>query len=97
MLEKDVKKELNKFLKAAGCYWHMHVPVGYGRTTIDYLGCYRGHFFGIETKSKGKTTTCMQDKIIKEIEAAGGAAWVEDSLGLETTLARFSMIEEMMY
>ena len=30
-------------------YWP--VPSGYGRKTIDVLGCYRGSFFGIEAKA----------------------------------------------
>lgn len=96
MLEKDVKRELTKFLKEQKyCYWHMHVPVGYGRTTLDYLGCYHGHFFGIETKRKGAKVTCMQGRVIEEIKEAEGSAWVEDSLGLETTRKQFGLIYEM--
>lgn len=95
--EKIVKAAISRFLKEQGCYYHMHVPVGYGKTTIDYLGCYKGLFFGIEAKrEKGGVLSCTQERIILAIQGAGGRAWIEDSPNLEKTMVQFGLMRETM-
>lgn len=64
-------------------YYYMVVPSGYGRTTIDYLGCAYGYFFGIEAKApKGKPTE-RQEGVLEDIRDAGGKTFViNDEHGL---------------
>ena len=59
-----------------GLYTYMPVPSGYGRTTIDYLGCYRGRFFAIETKAEGKKPTLRQTHELHSMERAMGKRFV---------------------
>lgn len=44
----------------------------------DIIGCYRGHFFALETKmpSKRNNTSMKQDYIMSQIRQAGGVAQV---------------------
>lgn len=77
--EGKVKKKVSDFLKSiSGLYYFMPVPSGYGESTVDYIGCYRGLFFAIETKAPGKHPTNRQKQIISAIERAGGAVFVID-------------------
>jgi hypothetical protein len=55
-------------------YWP--VPSGYGKTTLDVIGCYRGRFFTIETKAPGKKPTLRQMVEINEVEAAMGFSFI---------------------
>ena len=80
--EGKVKKKINKLLDSYRplLYYHMPVPYGYGRTTIDYLGCVCGLFFGIE--AKGHTSgdksrpTERQEGVIEDMRAAEGKVFV---------------------
>lgn len=56
----------------------MPVPSGYGESTLDYIGCYRGRLFAIETKKPGGVPTNRQQQIIEAIKRAGGAVFVID-------------------
>jgi hypothetical protein len=78
--EGKVKKKVSDLLKAtSGVYYYMPVPGGYGGTTLDYIGCHRGAFFGIETKAPGKKPTDRQKQIISAIERGGGETFVIDN------------------
>jgi penicillin-binding protein-related factor A (putative recombinase) len=79
MLEKTVKAAVKKRLKEIGAYQFWSVPMGLGDTTVDCLGCYRGRFFGIETKAPGKLPTLRQKFTLEKIKAAGGLAFVIDN------------------
>lgn len=73
------KKKINNLLDSyrPALYYHMPVPNGYGRSTIDYLGCVRGLFFGIEAKARSNQgPTERQEGIIGDIRAAGGTVFV---------------------
>ena len=59
-----------------GMYTYMPVPFGYGKTTLDILGCYRGRFFSIETKAAGKKPTLRQTGELAAIGAAMGKTFV---------------------
>lgn len=86
MLEKTIKYALKDYLKEIGAYKFMPVPTGFGADSIDFLVCYKGMFFGIETKRTGVTEpTDRQRATMDRIEAAGGKCWVENSADLETT------------
>ena len=59
-----------------GMYTYMPVPFGYGKTTLDILGCYRGRFFSIETKAAGKKPTLRQTGELTAIGRAMGKTFV---------------------
>lgn len=77
--EGKVKKRISALLKShGGIYYFMPVPSGYGESSLDYIGCYCGRFFAIETKAPGKVPTPRQTQVISLIEASGGAVFVID-------------------
>jgi len=58
------------------------VPTGYGRATLDVLGCYRGRFFAVETKAEGKKPTLRQTGELQAMDRAMARTFViigEDS------------------
>lgn len=86
--EGKVKAKVTKVLKDAkkhGLYYYMPVPSGYGTTTLDYIGCFRGRFFAIETKApkvKGKSAgklTHQQKLTYHEMRNALGRVFIIDS------------------
>jgi len=80
--EGRVKAKLRRVLKDyASLYTYWPVPSGYGNTTLDVLGCYRGRFFSVETKAEGKKPTLRQAGEITNIERAMGRAFVIIGVG----------------
>lgn len=78
--EGKIKKVISNYLKRIdGLFYNMPVPGGYGVSTLDYLGCYRGKFFAIEAKAPGKKPTDRQRIMMEDIEDAGGKCFVIDS------------------
>lgn len=45
---------------------------------MDYIGCYRGKYFAVETKAPGKKPTDRQNMIIDRMRKAGGAVFIID-------------------
>lgn len=79
-LERDLKKEIKTWLKEQGAYFFLPVQTGYGASSLDFLVCLRGRFYGIECKAiKGKMTP-RQGRVIREIKDAGGLAFVAKTL-----------------
>jgi penicillin-binding protein-related factor A (putative recombinase) len=76
--EGKVKDEVKKLLVKHGAYYHMPVQNGMGTPTLDFIGCMKGYFFGIETKAPGKKPTPRQLLTIKNMESAGGTCFVID-------------------
>lgn len=76
--EYAVKKKVKELLDRFGLdlYYYMPVPTGYGKSTVDFLGCFDGKFFAIETKAPGKKPTLRQQGILTDIRLAGGATFV---------------------
>jgi hypothetical protein len=71
------KRKLRKILaQYDGMYTYWPVPSGYGRTTVDCLGCYRGRFFMVETKGDGKKPTLRQTLELQTAEFAMGKTFV---------------------
>jgi len=86
-LEGKLKNKIKEFLKlkgvasltapvpkAKGFYW-MPVATAMGAPFLDFIGCYNGRFFAIETKSPGQKPTPRQMINIELVSAAGGEVW----------------------
>ena len=85
--EGRVKALVKRLLGAFdGMYTYWPVPSGFGDTSLDCIGCFRGRFFTIETKARGKKPTQRQMVAINGIEYAMGKSFIisgEDSPVLE--------------
>ena len=83
--EGKVKSRVRDLLaRYQGMYSYWPVPSGYGRTTIDVIGCYRGRFFAIEVKAGNKKPTLKQAEELKNMGLAMGMTFkVNDQGGLE--------------
>ena len=61
-------------------WFHMPVSNGMGVHGIpDFLGHYKGRFFAIETKTKGKKPTDRQKHQLNALNLTGAAVFVVDS------------------
>ena len=56
----------------------MPVPSGYGESTHNYIGFYKGLFFSVKTKKPGGNPTDRQNMIIERMRKADGAVFVID-------------------
>lgn len=82
--EAKVKEKIKKILKEHGVYYAMPMGTGYGNSGVpDFLCCIKGRFLAIEAKAGKGDTTALQKKNIREIENAGGDAWVVRESNLE--------------
>lgn len=92
--EGKVKKKVTSILKELGAYYFYPVTGGYGRSGVpDIVCCLAGNFIGIECKAGDNKPTALQEKNMKEIQAAGGFAFVvnEDNIdALERVLGMWS-------
>jgi Holliday junction resolvase len=89
--EKKVKQRVVAQLKALGAYYFYPVTGGFGSSGVpDVVCCLDGRFIGIECKAGKGKTTALQDKNLREIEAAGGVALVinEDNVDNLTGIIR---------
>jgi len=81
--EGKVKAQVKVTLKAHGIWFYMPMQTGFGVVGIpDFICCWDGKLLAIETKAPGKrnNTTPNQDRVLAEIQAAGGVAIVVDEL-----------------
>lgn len=76
--EGKVKDRIKHTLKGYGAYYHMPVQNGMGAPTLDFIGCYYGHFFAIEAKAPGKKPTARQELTIRTMTQAGAAVFIID-------------------
>ena len=61
-------------------WFHMPVSNGMGVHGIpDFIGHYKGRFFAIETKTKGKKPTERQEHQLRALSLTGAKAFVVDS------------------
>ena len=89
--EKKVKQRVVAQLKALGAYYFYPATGGYGSSGVpDVVCCLDGRFIGIECKAGKGKTTALQDKNLREIEAAGGVALIinEDNVDNLTGIIR---------
>jgi hypothetical protein len=71
--EGKIKKKVNDLLaKYEGLYYSMPVPSGFGKSDLDYVGCFHGKYFQIETKRPNKAPTVLQRRTIVKVQEAGG-------------------------
>lgn len=74
--EGKTKKRLREIIDGYdGMYTYWPVPTGYGKKTVDVIGCWRGHFFVVETKADEKKPTLLQWQTINDVEYAMGKAF----------------------
>lgn len=89
-----VKNEVKKILNEHGAFYTMPVTGGYGRSGVpDFICCYHGMFFTIETKhlctkflngeKDSKGPTALQLKTMQEIRNSKGITLVVDQNTLE--------------
>jgi hypothetical protein len=88
--EGKIKAKVDAVLKRHGVYYLKPVQMGMGKPGLDYHCIHHGHGFAIETKAEGKYPTPRQNRTIKDIQDAGGSAWVISNdpgvAGLDTWL-----------
>lgn len=77
--EGKIKKIVSTYLRQVPGLWYtMPVPSGYGESTLDYIGCYEGRFFAIETKKPGGKPTPRQLQTIAAMERSGAKCFIID-------------------
>jgi hypothetical protein len=78
--EGKIKRKVSALLAAAAprVYYEMPVPGGFGKTTLDYLGCANGMFFAVETKAPGGKPTERQKATMAQMRAAGAEVFLID-------------------
>jgi hypothetical protein len=80
VLEASVKKAVKERLEEIGAYQHWPVQYGWGKRTLDCIGCYRSLYFAVETKKPGKLPTLNQKTTMQQIQDAGGLVFVVDTV-----------------
>jgi hypothetical protein len=83
--ESKVKAKIKAILKEHRVYYAMPIGTGYGNAGVpDFLCCFNGRFVAIEAKANGGKTTALQDKNLRDIEAAGGITCIlnEDNVSV---------------
>jgi hypothetical protein len=77
-LERTVKDRVKDLLDPhkPDLYYNMPVPYGYGKSMLDFVGCYRGLFFMVETKRAKKDLTGVQALCATEVIDAGGRVFI---------------------
>lgn len=83
--EAKVKKKVVAVLKQHDAYFFYPVTGGYGRSGVpDIIACHDGRFIGIECKAGTNKPTPLQEKNLKDIQAAGGVSLVvnEDNISI---------------
>jgi hypothetical protein len=81
--EGHVKAKLRRILSdyTEGMYTYWPVPSGFGKTSLDVIGCYRGLFFSVETKADKKKPTLRQTTELQNIGKAMGQTFVMSGVG----------------
>lgn len=88
--EGKLKKQVKEYLTERGAYYLMPAGSAYGKPGLDFVGCYKGRFFAIETKAPGKIITVRQAGTATLMRRAGGyVLWGDDWEKLRTEIASF--------
>ncbi len=75
-------------------YYHMPVQNGMGSPSLDFIGCYFGHYFAVETKAPGEDLTPRQEITKSQIEEAGGKVFkIDGPVGYEELSQWLRVIE----
>jgi len=72
--EAQLKERVKKIFKEIGTslYYHMPVQNGMGAPSLDFICCYQGRYFAVETKDSHKDLTLRQCFTRDQIVTAGG-------------------------
>lgn len=93
--EGKVKAKVKDVLKQYGAYWHCPVQNGMGAPSLDFVCCFRGRYFAIETKAGNKQPTPRQESTIDTIRKAGGLAFVINEVqGMDLLIAWLDHIKD---
>lgn len=95
--EKAVVEAVRKVLKARrGVFFYKATASMVGRAGLpDFICCYRGRFLGLECKRPiGGEVTPVQEACHREIEQAGGLAFVVKSA--EEAVAALDMVDDLV-
>ena len=93
--EAKVKAKIKLILKEYGVYYAMPIGTGYGTSGVpDFLCCVDGRFVAVEAKAGKGTTTALQVKNLREIEAAGGITFVINETNLDTLRGYIKLLKD---
>ena len=93
--EAKVKAKIKLILKEYGVYYAMPIGTGYGTSGVpDFLCCVAGRFVAVEAKAGKGTTTALQVKNLREIEAAGGITFVINETNLDTLHGYIKLLKD---
>lgn len=77
--EGKIKAAIKSILDALPkLYYDMPVPGGWGRSSLDFVGCWHGRFFAIEAKAPGKSMTPRQELAAEKMLGAGAIVFEID-------------------
>jgi Holliday junction resolvase len=94
--ERKVKQQVVALLKEAGAYYFFPSANGLGRSGIpDIIACYKSRFFAIECKAGKGQTTALQERELKRIGEAGGAALVIREDNINMVALSLNLIKEL--
>jgi hypothetical protein len=74
--EGRIKDRVKKALNKLGAYYFMPVQRGLGASSLDFICCYEGRFFAIETKVPGKKLSPRQEVVAAAMVHAGAIVMV---------------------
>jgi hypothetical protein len=76
--EGKVKAKVKKLLQEFKAYYEMPVPGGYGKSGLDFNGCYFGLRYDIECKAPGRELTERQKVTVDKLRASGARVFIID-------------------
>lgn len=87
--EGKVKNAVKKVLIEYNAYWHCPVQNGMGSPSLDFVCCYHGKYFAIETKAANKQMTDRQRVTSGLMEDAGAKVFLINEVTGTTDLERW--------
>lgn len=96
--EGDVKKFVKKVLNECdsdtipkdAVWWFMPAANGFGKAGVpDFIGCFKGNMFAIETKFGRNELTEMQIRQLHHLIQAGAKTWIVRETSVDTWEAEF--------
>jgi Holliday junction resolvase len=92
MLESKIQNKILAYLNSLNYTYVIKVISANKRGVPDIIGCYKGKFFAIETKTNKGVVSDLQKLNIQNIKEAKGAAIVARSL--EDVIVFIKLLEE---
>lgn len=82
--EGKVKARVKSILTSLGAWYAMPLGTAFGKRGVpDFLVCYKGKFFSIETKAGRGKTTALQEYEMARIRDAGGVTFIINEKNME--------------